>query len=64
MTKKLSVEISDELYLRFTQAVSEKGGLWRGKREKPAKTVDSAVEVALSRFLDWLEKGAKEGEQE
>jgi hypothetical protein len=60
MTKELSVKISDELYTRFMRVVSLKGGLWRGKRQKLDKAVNSAVEVALSRFLDQLEKTPNE----
>jgi len=63
MTKELSVEISDKLYTRFMRVVSLKGGLWRGTKQKLDKAVNSAVESALSSFLDRLEKGDKEGKQ-
>jgi hypothetical protein len=64
MTKELSVKISDELYTRFMRVVSLKGGLWRGTKQKPDKAVNSAVESALSSFLDRLEKGPEEGNKQ
>lgn len=55
-TKTLKVEISDTLYDRFDSVVREKGGPWRGKNEAAYKAFQTAVEVALERFLNSLEK--------
>lgn len=55
-TEMLKVEISDTLYDRFDRVVTEKGGRWRGKNEAAYKAFQTAVEVALERFLNSLEK--------
>ena len=57
-TKTLQVEISEALYDRFYRVVTEKGGRWRSKNKKDAayKAFQTAIEVALERFLDSLEK--------
>jgi len=59
---KLQVEISDTLYQRFYEMVTEKGGKWRSnnKKETAQKAVQSAVEVALEKFLDSLDNQSNE----
>ena len=54
-TKLLTVEVSEELYDRFIQYVN---GKWRAK-EPGYRAVYSAVEVALTDFLDSMEKGGE-----
>ena len=56
-TKTLTVEISEDLYGKLLSVVTEKGGLWRSRRPKETfeKAFRSAVEVALSKFLEDLE---------
>ncbi len=53
-TKKLDVEISETLYNRFRESVTEPGGIWRGnyKKETAYSAFQSAVEEALKEFLD------------
>lgn len=55
--KKLDVEISDTLYDHFRQVVTEVGGKWRSKdkKETAGTAFQSAIEVALQRFLDSIE---------
>lgn len=55
-TKMLKVEISDTLYDRFNTLVREKGGRWRGKNEAAYKAFQTAVEVALEKFLNSFEQ--------
>ena len=55
-TKILTVEISDILYDRFDSVVREKGWRWRGKNEAAYKAFQTAVEVALEKFLNSLEE--------
>ncbi len=59
---KLQVEISDTLYQRFYEMVTKKGGKWRSnnKKETAQKAVQSAVEVALEKFLDSLDNQSNE----
>ena len=57
-TKYLTVELSEELYSKFIETVTEKGGPWRGK-ETFTEAVESAVYAALMLFLQNLD-----GEQE
>jgi hypothetical protein len=58
-TKMLKVEISDTLYDRFNTLVREKGGRWRGKNEAAYKASQTAVEVALEKFLNSLPKDSR-----
>ena len=53
----LSVQIEADLVERFVHGVTEKGGLWRRKRKKETfqKALESAVAVALTKFLEGLE---------
>ena len=53
-TKKLEVEISDTLYDRFYNSVTERGGIFRSKDKKETahNAFRSAVEVAIKEFLD------------
>ena len=61
-TKVLQVEISDTLYQRFYEVITKKGGKWRSnnKKETAQKAVQSAVGVALERFLSFLDDQSKE----
>lgn len=58
--KTFSVEISEELYDKFYRVVVSKEGTWRGKKEQAYKVIDSTVEVAISKFLNDLEKKGDE----
>ena len=58
-TKMLKVEISDTLYDRFNTLVREKGGRWRGKNEAAYKAFQTAVGVALEKFLNSLPKDSR-----
>ncbi len=53
-TKILQVEISDNIYDRFYESVTEPSGIWRSKDKKETahSAFRSAVEVALKEFLD------------
>ncbi len=53
-TRILQVEISDNLYDRFYENVTEAGGIWRSKDKKETahSAFRSAVEVAPKEFLD------------
>ena len=53
----LSVQVEADLVDRFVHTVTEKGGLWRSKRKKETfqKALESAVAVALTKFLEGLE---------
>ena len=61
-TKMLQVEISDVLYEKFYEVVTQKGEKWRSnnKKETAQKAVQSAVGVALERFLSSLDDQSKE----
>ena len=52
--KKLDIEINDSLNDRFQREVTEPGGLWRSKNKKETAygALQSALEVALTEFLD------------
>ena len=58
-TKTLSVELPEDLYTRFIETVTEKGGRWRSKRKKETSTkaLESAVYAALMLFLHGLDGG-------
>ena len=60
-TKMLQVEISETLHKRFYEVVTKKGGKWRSndKKETAHKALQSAVEVALERFLSSLDDQRK-----
>ena len=60
-TKTLAVELPEDLYIKFIETVTEKGGRWRSKRKKETftKALESAVYAALMLFLQGLD-----GEQE
>jgi len=57
-TIMLKIEISDALYKRFYEVVTKKSGKWRSndKKETAQKALQSAVEAALDKFLDSLDK--------
>ena len=52
--KTLTVELSEELYTRFIETVTEKGGRWRGE-ETFIEAIESAVTAALMLFLQNLD---------
>jgi len=54
-TKTLTVELSEELYTKFIEAVTEKDGRWRGK-ETFTEAVASAVTAALMLFIQNLDR--------
>ena len=56
-TKTLAVELPEDLYRKFIETVTEKGGRWRGRRKKETFTsaVESAVYAALMLFLQNLD---------
>jgi len=53
----LSVQVGADLVDRFVHTATEKGGLWRSKRKKETfgKALESAVAVALTKFLEGRE---------
>jgi len=53
----LSVQVEADLVDRFVGTVTKKGGLWRSKRKKEGfgSALESAVAVALTKFLEYLE---------
>ncbi len=53
----LSVQVGADLVDRFVHRVTRKGGLWRSKRKKGTfqDALESAVAVALTKFLEGLE---------
>lgn len=59
-TKTLTVELSEDLYRRFVETVTDKGGPWRSKRKKETftKALESAVTAALMLFLQNLTEGS------
>ena len=56
-TKTLTVALSADLYGKFMETVTEKGGRWRSRRKKdtPSKAIESAVTAALMLFLQGLD---------
>jgi len=60
-TKTIAVELPEDLYQKFIETVTEKGGRWRSRRKKETftKALESAVYAALTLFLQNLD-----GEQE
>jgi len=56
-TRTLTVELSEDLYIKFIETVTEKGGRWRSKRKKETftKAIESAVYAALMLFLQNLD---------
>lgn len=56
-TKTLAVELPEDLYHKFIETVTEKGGPWRSKRKKETftKALESAVYAALMLFLQGLD---------
>ena len=53
-TKTLAVELPEDLYRKFIETVTEKGGLWR-KQETFTEALESAVTAALMLFLQNFE---------
>ena len=56
-TKTLTVELPEDVYSKFVETVTAKGGRWRSKRKKETFTgaVESAVTAALMLFLQNLD---------
>lgn len=56
-TKTLTVELPEDLYIKFIETVTTKGGRWRSKRKKETSTkaLESAVYAALMLFLKSLD---------
>ncbi|MDD5703362.1 MAG: hypothetical protein PHU23_15105 [Dehalococcoidales bacterium] len=54
-TKNLTVKLSEDLYGKFIETVTEKGGRWRGG-ETFTGALESAVAVALMLFLQNLDR--------
>ena len=57
-TKTLTVELSADLYSKFLETVTEKGGCWRGQ-ETFTEALESAVTAALMLFLQNLDGEAE-----
>jgi len=57
-TRIMALEVPEELYQRFYHVVSSK---LKSPKETYAKALQSALEVALTEFLDRIEKGGQEG---
>ena len=55
-TKTLTVELSEDLYNKFIETVTEVGGRWRSRRKQETFTsaIESAVYAALTLFLQGL----------
>lgn len=60
-TKKLMVDIPEELHDRFFEYVINK---FKAKPEPGYKAINTAVEIALTDFLERMEKGGDKGNQE
>lgn len=60
-TKKLMVDIPEELYDRFFEYVINK---FKAKPEPGYKAINTAVEIALTDFLERMERGGNKGNQE
>ena len=56
--KTLSVDLSESLYSRFIEIVTQEGGHWRGK-ETFTEAVESAVTAALMLFIQNLDGQAE-----
>ncbi len=56
-TSILTVELPEDLYRKFIETVTEKGGPWRSRRKEETftKALESAVTTALMLFLQNLE---------
>ena len=56
-TKTLTVDLPEDLYERFIEAVTAEGGPWRSRRKQETFTgaVESAVYAALILFLQGLD---------
>jgi len=52
----LSVQIEETLVDKFVQAATNKGGSWRSRKRKETfqRALESAVAVALTKFLEGL----------
>lgn len=53
----LSVQVGADLVDKFVHTATDKGGSWRSKRKKESfqDALESAVTVALTKFLEGLE---------
>ena len=55
-TETLTVELTEDLYHKFIETVTEKGGRWRSlEKETVAKAIEGAVTAALMLFLQGLD---------
>lgn len=52
----LRTEVPEELYNRFYKAATYKKGKWRGSKHSAGKALQTAVEAALTCFIDSLEE--------
>jgi len=54
----LSVQVEADLVDKFVRTATDKRGPWRSKRKKETfqKALESAVAVALSKFLEGLKR--------
>ncbi|MDP2919447.1 MAG: hypothetical protein Q8O43_04420 [Dehalococcoidia bacterium] len=57
--KTLEVEISDNLHERLYRIVPDPAFLFRNTKETAYRAIERAVELAVTQFLDNLEKRAK-----
>jgi len=62
--KKLEVEISDTLHDRLYKVVTDPAFSWRNSGETAYRAVERAVETALKRFIDDLEKKVSDPKSE
>jgi len=52
--KSLTVELPEDIYSKFIETVTERGGPWRRSKETYTEAIESAVTVALMLFLQAL----------
>jgi prenyltransferase beta subunit len=59
--KTLTVKLSEGLYDKFIETVTEEGGPWRSKRRGETSTdaIESAVTAALMLFLQNLDRDSE-----
>ncbi len=60
-TRLFTVEISEQLHERFYRVISTK---FKAPKETYGKAINTAVEIALTDFLERMEKGGDKGNQE
>ena len=57
--KTLTVELPEDLYSKFVEAVTKRGGPWRRSDETYTEAVESAVMVAMMLFLQDIDGKAE-----